>query len=492
MYLLVNNIYNHDTILFTPNGFGEGIGTGRWLLEILGRMMSLLEMDSSIPLYKNSIAVIYLAVSSVVISKILGTKNKYVNIAIGAITIVFPSIAGIMMHSYSSPYNTFAFLLMSVGVYFVIKNKITYFIVGIIMLACSLGIYQAYLPFAVTLYLLYMLRMCLEENDWYNTIKVGVKFAISLILAYIVYIVCLNFSLSLFDTTLRSYKGVDEMGKINFDTLPNQIITCYKNVIKLPFRRYAGISSSIIIRLCYMATYIMIAVNLIDIIIKTKREKKTIVNMALFFCIIAILPIAISFMNIMVIDADEIHTLMVSSFVAIFYLLFILIDGKLPAKIELDNINNKNKVGTAIVFQLIIYIAVINFSYQANGNFRKLHYLDQQSENYYTVMLARIIEAEGYHNNSDIVFVGRNIADPNPRNNWDGTIFDNTGREYDFEVSTFARKEFIENLFGYRTKEINKESELYSQYKSEIELLLLYPNAGSIDVIDDIVFVRFE
>lgn len=28
LYILTNNIYNHDNILFTPNEFGEGIGTG--------------------------------------------------------------------------------------------------------------------------------------------------------------------------------------------------------------------------------------------------------------------------------------------------------------------------------------------------------------------------------------------------------------------------------------------------------------------------------
>lgn len=160
------------------------------MLEILGRTSKILELDHNIPMFKVTITILFVAITAVLITKILSISNYYLCMAIGAITMSFPSISGILMNQYSAPFNMFALFLMVQGVNCIIHNGSLLFLMGSIIMACSLDIYQAYLPLAISLFLLYSVQMIIIEERCIKVIIKGLKFMGALIMAYIT---CRNF-----------------------------------------------------------------------------------------------------------------------------------------------------------------------------------------------------------------------------------------------------------------------------------------------------------
>ena len=133
--------------------------------------------------------------------------------------IAFPSITSMMFYSFTAPYYGLAicFSVIAVCLY---KQFQFGFIISAICIAISMGIYQAYLPLTITLFVLFLLTECIRK-EWgiIETLKKGIKSVSTILLGIIFYYVFLKFFLWYYDASLASYKGIDSMGKIEWKTL---------------------------------------------------------------------------------------------------------------------------------------------------------------------------------------------------------------------------------------------------------------------------------
>jgi len=91
----------------------------------------------------------------------------------------------------------------------------------------------------------------------------------------------------------------------------------------------------------------------------------------------------------------------------------------------------------------------------------------------------------------DIYFIGEEIDDITFSNSrWEYTPFNYGGNSS--PLNFYSRKDTIANYLGYSFIQIENSDEIYKNYKDEIEKMDLYPNYGSIKVLENKVFVRFE
>lgn len=486
VYLVTNNLNIFDNIAMTPWGYGTGTSSGRWFLEEFGNYWGRLWGNYNIPMFIVPCSILLLAVTSCILVKMFDIKNKWGCILIGGITVVFPAIASTMLFTFTVGYYSLAIFFVVFGAFLIDRYKIGGYIVGTILFSFSLGIYQAYYPLIASIFVILLIKMCVNGEFTFKEIFIkGIKFLSALLVGYIFYRLFLQYFLNLRNISLSSYEGIDEMGKIDISLLPSQIKDIYKTLLKMPFADYCTINGTRIIRYSFLATYIVIFINYL-IVIKDRFKKNNITVMALLVILTILFPIAVNCIVILV-PNGRIYTLMQMAFVCIFYLAIVLSDYNLQIR--------PSSYGTktlSFLMSAVILISIVNYSWQSNVNYKIVYYENRNLENYYETMYTRIKSIDNYNKDMKIYFVGRVIADDTFKSRWADVEFRYGGNSSDLNTYSYSRFQTIYNYLGYVYEDIDKENELYIQNKDEIEKMDRYPNDNSIKIIDNKIFVRLE
>lgn len=486
MYLLTNNLNIFDNIASTPWGYGVGISSGRWFLQEFGDWVGKNWGNYNVPLFIGLFSILMLAVTSCIIIKIFEIKNKWNCILIGGITMVFPTVASTMLFTFTVGYYSLAIFFAVLAVFLINKYKTVGYLLGALLFSFSLGIYQAYYPFAASMFMILLIQMCINGKFTFKeVIMKGIKFLSSLLLGYILYRLFLEYFLFTNNITLSSYEGIDEMGKIDLTLLPEQIKNIYKVLIKMPFSNYHAINGTKIIRYAFLGIYIISFINFL-LLIKNNFKKKNFSLIGLLGVLILLFPISIDSIVILV-PNGRIYTLMQMAFICIFYLVIVLSDYNL----EINSSFYINKILNFSVV-VIVLVSIVNYSWQSNVNYRAVYYENRVLENYYETMYTRIKSIDNYNQDMEICFVGRVISDKTFKSRWADLPFRYGGNTSHLNTYSYSRAQTISNYLGYDYKEIDTNSEIYIKNKEAIEEMDKYPNSNSIKIIDNKIFVRFE
>lgn len=111
------------------------------------------------------LSIFFLSIASAAIVCVLDIKGKLNCFLIRAVMPVFPSITATFFFMYTVPYYTLGIFLTAVSVLIINKySNILGFAASAVMLALSLGIYQAYIPLAAGMMVLLIIKKCLSLN----------------------------------------------------------------------------------------------------------------------------------------------------------------------------------------------------------------------------------------------------------------------------------------------------------------------------------------
>lgn len=123
--------------------------------------------------------------------------------------------------------------------------------------------YQAYFPLAAALLVLRLLQQCLDsETPWKTVALRALRFVGVLAAAMVVYFLLLHLCLRLYHETLTAYRGINNMGKLNFAELPQMLVRCVRCFYLLPKTGYAFLTNSRLIRWAMWASLLLSAVSL--------------------------------------------------------------------------------------------------------------------------------------------------------------------------------------------------------------------------------------
>lgn len=486
-YYFTNNILNYDDVYNIPcMNSGGKIGFGRWSLEILYGVFEKLNYHYNIRFIEVIISLFILAVSCVLFCKAFGFKRKLYYILFTAVTVTFPAIASSAFFTFYMPYYMFSVFLVSLGFLIVEKNgKIYSYLIFSLIVSFSIGIYQAYYPFIISVAVLMVLKTCFDKNCSSADVLVkGIKYFISILLSYVFYRFFLTILLKLYGKELLGYQGINEMGKINLKDLPAMVKSMYFNYLFLPTHDYLSVSGNLVSRLIIVAVF-GISVFLLLISFRKIRVSKSILTVVITF----ILPISANFITVMVPDGT-VYTLMVMGLVSLFYYPIIILDN-----LEINN-TDVNRMITSVTGCVLI-VSALNYVIVANGNYSALQYSNIKTENYFEMMLTRIKSVEQYDENMDIVFVGDIISDKSFNDNWNESAFtlgglrqfgkSGSGKD---QINDYSRNMFIKNFLGYSVSEITDADA--EKYKEVIAEMNTYPNDNSIRIVDNKILVKFE
>ncbi|MFI3200389.1 MAG: glucosyltransferase domain-containing protein [Eubacteriales bacterium] len=489
LYLFTNNLNNYDNMEVTPEGVGTGLTSGRWFLMVVAKFIEVIWGGTyNVPLFNGLVTIVVLAVSSCVLIRVLEIGNPYLCSLIGVITVVYPTIAASMLFSYTVGYYAFAISFMVFGIAFIKYGKWYTLLAGAFFMCCSLGIYQGYLPYAIGIMVIVLMKMCMDERRSFQEIFYkGMQMVIALVVSYVMYRVILEVCLWMKGEQLSQYKGVDHMGVIDTTSIWEQITSIYHSMIWITYTNYASLSGTVMVRMGYVMMYALI-IGSTCCLWKTKwKKKEERLKGCLFLLLLLLFPIAVNFMMIMV--SEGIYVLMQLGFVTIFYLGIVVVDSLVNRTSSFETIWQKKRK-EYILFLTVFTISVtgLNYAWQSNVNYRALYYSNRQVEHYYDLLYTRIKMSEGYSKEKRIYFIGTTIIDPTLHSpSW----------EYPFEyvgntmtINDYSREKAIAHYLGYEYERISYA--LYETYESKIKSMNTYPDDFSILVIDDVVLVRLE
>ena len=464
---------------------GATITSGRWMLEVLSKIELFIFGDGhySLPVFNGIVALFYIGLTSCLLISLFKCQNIILCFCLGGIMVAFPTITGIFGYIFAAPSYMFGMLMGVTGLYLICKEtKKINIIIGILLMSCSVGVYQAFIPLFLGLFVIYLIMFCVNNStDTKLIIREIVKIIIAILSFICIYFVVNKFALYISKSELTSYLGINTMGDESLLEYFSRAIYAYGRFFILnnssDYYMYYGN-----IRIVYY--FILIVSLLLFVLLFIKIWKINKLNSFILLCLFACVPLASNFIFVMV-ESNNVHALMVYGQIIPYILAIVLFDND-----QVENNFIKIVSITGIIALLLINIMYCRFDNQC---YLYAEFSQQEAISYFTILITRIKSCDNYDDELPVSFVfidGSHIEDKSM---------------YDFEhlnhikvnpyddmyhyVNNYEWKTFMKRWCGY-SPEIVDGSDLMTN--QEVLEMSCYPDAGSIKVVDNRIVVRFQ
>lgn len=481
-YALFNTFSNYDNISQLHSGFGTGIESGRWFLEILLRLCHWLKLDYNLPAVNGLLLILMLAFSAAFAVSALSIKRHRAAGILGVLFVVFPTVTSTMIFRYTAfPYGLGIFL--SVLAAWVLPRKGGLLLSGLLT-ALSLGIYQAYAPVTITIFLIQLILMSLEESSNFSAVvRQGLYRCAALLVGIALYYLFLKFFLFVFQLELNDYQGMQNMGKLSLAAMPGLIRRAYIDFVTMPSRNYCGLANTPLLSGSYL---VLALISGIAVLFPLIRRKK-IATILLTGGLCALLPLAVNFIVIMC-PQSHIYTLMVYAFVLAPCFPLVLLgqssefDRTFPEKIK-----TKLWKLTVITTMLVAFL----YGYYANVNYTAQHRANQHMEYYASSILTQARTTPGFDAEKKWIFVGYN-QDPMYYFAWDDELIYGGSASPAHLMSTYSSNEWFWYSLGFGYPYPTEEEKASVAASEEVKAMPCWPSYGSMQVLGDYLVIKFE
>lgn len=433
--------------------------------------------------------ILMITIGSVLIVKILDFKSV-VNacIAVGLV-VTFPTVAYYCGYTGYVLVFTMSWFFSVVAVW-VTKEYKYGFLPGGIILGLSMGQYQSYVAFSAGLCVLILILSIFENQieirEW---LKLAGRLLTMGILGAILYWIGLQVTLKVYNVELSSYKGLDSMGEISLDMIPELVSRTYSSFIGL-FKGETFFYASNSTIVAYIVMFIVGLIILVKKIIDLVKEQKYFYVVALV-SLVCVLPLVLNIIDLIA-PATRASTLNIWQIVLCPVLIIKLV----------DTINGNEAIIAKLVkwSVLVCAILVISEYYEIdNVYYLKQETISKRSEALWNRVMTRMEMTDGYRDDLSLLVLssdrytedGEMIADE----------FSVIMEPYDQGLAgyisvgpwpNFKTANLLNNLFGTSFKgasDTEKQKILETEEYLEMDV---WPAENSVKVINDTVVVNFD
>ena len=214
LFIFIHKFINHDDLDGLYSNCEFALASGRWLLQFVTSLTG----NISHPWLHGMASSFYLAVSGMLMVKMLRIKHLIPACLLTLCMVAFPSVSATYAYMFCSSQYFFAMMLAVIGAFAIRKAKPLTMVLGAVLIAFSMGCYQAYFNLAVALLFLSVFLDLLEnaEETWKSAVVKGIKYVVSLGVGMLLYVAILRVCLLVTGVTLTDYQGISTMGKLSF------------------------------------------------------------------------------------------------------------------------------------------------------------------------------------------------------------------------------------------------------------------------------------
>lgn len=470
MFAFTNKLLNADEV---ESLFGKGatVTSGRWGLEAV----KLIFPDLSMPWLYGVVSLILLAVSACLIIRLFGIKSPLMQVLLAGMISAFPSQTGVFCFMFTSTAYALSFLFSVLSVWLFAKGGLCRRTGAAVLLALSLSIYQAYVAMTAALFVLVVIKRCMDRKGRVWDILLFAVRALGMMLAALVLyygISALVFRLSGAEFNDYVKDNVNEAG------IPGRIRMAYDFLFyTLSYREFALISgeaSRYAHILCMGLCIVLMAMKSLAML----RERNLPGALLMLICL-ALLPLAVYCM-FLVMDKGSIHTLVLYSFVA-FYVLAALLCDRLLAGAALWQ-----RAGRDIIYVSLLLVLVSNVFF-ANECYTKLYLQYENAYSFYSVLLSRVQGTEGYDEGCKLAIIGRQDNKLTTFPEIDLGYLMGPSQNL---INIYSRENFLRRYMGTDIPLATDEEIAALESREEFKAMAEYPYYGSVAMIDNFVVVR--
>ncbi len=475
--IMLRDIPNHDgldSMHFNQNM----IMSGRWFLSVACGISSYY----TLPWVIGILAMVYLGLTSVFLVDFLEIENSITVVLISSMLVSFPALASTFAYVFTMDGYMLAVLLAVLSVWFTRKKRLG-FIPGAVCLALSMGIYQAYLPFAIILSIYGILMLAMEKGNINEKILNGLHYLYMGFFGSVGYYVILQIMLKIQGAQIGTYQEGNNLGFFGgagfIDTLKN----IYVDFFAFTF------SGNVLMNNLFSITALVLLgvvtmITLIRLVAYTDWWK------SVWFYIIGILlvvglPLATNIM-MLILPGVTYHLLMRLHWI-LYPILMVAFIGKY----------NKGLFGEQRREWLVLLVSgvlVWNFVITDQIAYSNLQKKYEKTYAYCVRLLDRIEQTEGYYQGIPIAMIGvvgdesyppTDITKPVTSNliGINGEYLLYTGKNYGL---------FMEHYLGASLNILPAESMAEMYYSPEYREMDSFPGANSIRIIDGIMYIKTE
>lgn len=471
IYKFTNTLLNHDS-LYSFYHDQNIVQSGRWFLSIACSISSYFDL----PWVTGLLSVVFISLTTVVITEIFEIKNPVVIALSGGILVTFPAITTTFMFQFTADGYMLSMLLSAVAVYLTMlgkHKKINYILAGVcICLSCA--IYQAYISFALLLILCHFIYKLFENSfktlEYLKYIRNQViLFAVSLAAYFAIWKICLFVQ----NVEMTSYKHIDEVGsgQININT----ILHAPFNITAI-LKQFFFVENTLHTVLSILFITSFIAIVLIALV-KTKLYKRKLHIFLLILCIV-LMPCCIGIWYFTT-EYVEYNNIMLQS-IAVLYIFALLLYDRY-SKAILSNI--------AGVLYLII---ILNFALQANIVYFNMHYVNQRTYATACEIAERIHTCEDGENATKIAVLGELSDERIDLNSHIGGVYKSSGLYSNLMFDQSHIQMYLNQVFGMKLEEADETTAESLLNDAAVQNMGIWPDNNSLMVIDDVIVIKLS
>lgn len=479
-YCLFNNNMSHDWLnafIATPTEELWKVELGRFFVPIY---RSVVRGEIALPWVIGILAFIFISISVFIIIKLFDIDDKLLIIITAGIMVTnITVISQAATYLYELDINMFALLLSLIAVYFWYKsNKISSYLLTIILLIVSMGLYQSYISVAATMMLILSVAMLLDTNNLKLTIKKLIIGGISGIVACGLYYVLSIVACKITGVILQGRTNVFYLDEIT------SIPRFYAELLFNLYRHfYFYITHSAYAEWLNKSIILFIVLVLLVVLIKLNKKRKISISHTVYIIIITLLiPISVDMMYVLA-RGSGIHDLMTYSFWMVFVIVMIIV-------FKTDVIILK-QIGCIIIGIMLCSNIII-----ANTAYLKKDLEERATFSTMTRVVSKVENMEGFDlEKSKVAFIGT-IDSLDSVNEFD-RVKVITGIYSDYSIpgdsSKYyynAYKAYFNYILQYPVVFCDDETHAELKANCEVEKMPVFPSDGSIAYVNDVLVVK--
>ena len=476
MFMYINLPQSSDTLRFYTISDGYiklMIYSGRWFRSLWFILIKSLGYYNVIPFFNLIITALLMSYSLILILKIFDIKSIFLKCMFISLFSITPPFLELYLSYHEIFDNAIALFFIAISLYFGTKcNKI---LLSSLFICFATGIYQVYFNFAISLLIIYLINSIYNINDKFDfrifVYKV-LRFVFLILISFGLYYCIYRFAQCIINSDSR-FNG----GFIDFSLLGKSLLKVFAMVAVMPFKSYAGFNTTLLTKFLFAIIYAYLFIKTILFINKNKTIFKF-----LIIPLYIILPVAFS-LHVFSGQVTAIRSCI--SLGLIFLLVIIYLDFDFNNRINL-------KVASSFI-SIVMCIFVVHYVYYANGFSYHAYLVNETSKAYAVELVSKIKSLDYYNTDRKIAFCfGNDLL------NNDGYYYyaDNSVFPIDVSGITFDFKDMFENginVFGaFEFEPLDYDSLIQIKELNEYKQMPIYPNAGSIRLINDVIVVKLS
>lgn len=457
--------------------FGASVENGRWMLEILQNISTFLfETNCSQPFVNGMGSMFCIGCAICLMTDLIHFEKDGSLIMISGAFVVTPTIISLFTYMFTAFAYMVGMLMSVAGVWIVCKGKphIVRFVTGALLISAAIGVYQAWLPMAMSVILLCFMIETLnrDQTSWKQYWIKAFYYLGVCIAALILYLVINKYNLTVKNMEMNDRANLNTYGIVSIAEYWKRILYSYRIFFR-PDRNFYPSFISKVYKLMLLWGAILTIYQL------SKGFRKDVAKGLQAVILLVLFPLAVCFVNVL--SGDPFVLVLYPYTLVYLYFVWLLEQGNIKQNIYAVW---RHRIGLLLVFGMCLW-----FSRYSNVTYMEADLVQQRAIAYYTTLITRMQSIEGYSEDIMVAY----LNDEQNKSLKTVTVTEELYPEimvpHTF-LNDYSWKSFVQEWCGYSPQMADPEVCRELESLEEVRNMPVYPNDGSIRIINGVLVVK--